>query len=611
MSIGGASQQDAFTDRELVGFGVTNTTPACGSIVFSQPTDFVVNLTDAVNPGTVQATAFTVDGTPANSFVLSNGNLTITFHYNASPVGTQGIHTMHIPAGSFTRVSDGQGNLDFTCTFRYDATLLQVTTTVPPVGGTFSPPAPSSYTYDVNFNEAVDPASVQMSDLTLSGSTGAAVTGVSVINSNMTARFTFNASFGGALTASIAAGAITDQFGNPGAAFSGNYTIAGCPPLQYVITPGTDPIVPGVTDTGNHIDDGDTSVALPFPFQLYGNTYNSVNVDSNGRLDFVVVNEPGGYITHCLPSTPNIGPYDFTIFGLWHDLRTDVGLSGCSTFANGCGIFTSVSGVAPNRIFNIEWHAVEFANNASTANFEVRLYENSLATSNRFDVVFGASPAISGTDVSGVQGNSGAGFFTSDFCNAAAPQNVSRAYSIPACTTVANSAVSRKTHGGAGDFDINLPLTGTTGVECRSGGATNDYTMVVTFSTNVSVTGSPQAQVTLGTGTIGSGGVSNGGMVTVAGNIVTIPLTNVADQQTINVTLNGVNGAINVVIPMSRLLGDTNANRVVNASDVAQTKGQLGQVVTVANFRSDVNANGAINSNDVALIKANIPHIVP
>jgi len=135
--------------------------------------------------------------------------------------------------------------------------------------------------------------------------------------------------------------------------------------------------------------------------------------------------------------------------------------------------------------------------------------------------------------------------------------------------------------------------------------------MVVTFSTNVSVTGSPQAQVTLGTGTIGSGGVSNGGMVTVAGNIVTIPLTNVADQQTINVTLNGVNGAINVVIPMSRLLGDTNANRVVNASDVAQTKGQLGQVVTVANFRSDVNANGAINSNDVALIKANIPHIVP
>src|SRR5438132_12331468 len=35
------------------------------------------------------------------------------------------------------------------------------------------------------------------------------------------------------------------------------------------------------------------------------------------------------------------------------------------------------------------------------------------------------------------------------------------------------SAVSRKTHGAAGTFDINMPLTGTSGVECRTGGATH------------------------------------------------------------------------------------------------------------------------------------------
>ena len=138
------------------------------------------------------------------------------------------------------------------------------------------------------------------------------------------------------------------------------------------------------------------------------------------------------------------------------------------------------------------------------------------------------------------------------------------------------SAVSRKTHGAAGPFDVSLPLTGTPGVEDRSGGATNDFTMIVAFTGNVTVTGNPQAQVTMGTGTIGSGGVSNGGMVTVAGNVVTVPLTNVADQQTINVTLNGVNSAsdettVNIVIPMSRLLGDTNGNGAVNASDVSQT----------------------------------------
>ena len=463
----------------------------------------------------------------------------------------------------------------------------------------------------MNFNEAVDPASVQTSDLTLSGTAGASVAAVSVINANMTARFTLSSTFGGSLTASIAAGAINDQFGNPGAAFSGNYTVAGCPPQQYIITPGTDPIVPGTTDTGNHVDDGATTVALPFPFQLYGQTYNSVGVVSNGFINFVSPNNT--FVTACLPATG----FDNTIFPLWHDWRTDVGLSGCSTWANGCGIFTSVSGSAPNRIFNIEWHVVRFSDNTQTGNFEVRLYENSAATNGRFDVIYGASTGTPGNgDTAGVQGNSGGGFVTQDFCNTAAPQNVSRAYTIPACALAVNGAVSRKTHPGAGDFDVNLPLTGTTGVECRSGGATNDYTMVVTFSTNVSVSGSPQAQVTLGTGTIGSGGVSNGGAVTVAGNIVTIPLTNVADQQTINVTLNGVNTASDapadsIVIPMSLLLGDTNGNRVVNASDVSQTKGQLGQVVTGANFRSDVNVSGSITSSDVTLIKQNIPHVVP
>ena len=288
-----------------------------------------------------------------------------------------------------------------------------------PIGGAFSPAAPNTYTYDVNFNEAVDPTSVQTSDLTLSGTSGASVTGVTVLAGNTTVRFTISSTFGGSLTASISAGAIADQFGNPGAAFTGNYTIQGCPPTQYVIAPGADAIVPGTTDTGNHADDGDTAVALPFSFKLYGNTYNSVNVNSNGRLDFVTVNEPLGYITQCLPAlTPNVGPYDYTIFGLWEDMRTD-SQTGCSGFPGGqCGIFTSVSGVAPNRIFNIEWRTVLFNNTASRQNFEVRLYENSVATSQRFDVILGALNVTGANHsyISGVKATATRGFFTQDFC---------------------------------------------------------------------------------------------------------------------------------------------------------------------------------------------------
>src|SRR4029077_15309942 len=47
---------------------------------------------------------------------------------------------------------------------------------------------------------------------------------------------------------------------------------------------------------------------------------------------------------------------------------------------------------------------------------------------------------------------------------------------------VVQSAFSRKTHGAAGTFDVPLPLTGNVGVECRSGGATNDYQMIINFT---------------------------------------------------------------------------------------------------------------------------------
>ena len=145
VTISNQSQQDAFTDRELVGFAVTTTTPACNSIINTQPTDFVINLSDAVNTATVQASDFTVNGTPSNlAPTFTNGNATITFHFSSSPV-TLGTNTMHIPANAFNRQSDNQGNFEFQCSFCYAVTPLMVTTTVPAVGGTFSPPAPGDY----------------------------------------------------------------------------------------------------------------------------------------------------------------------------------------------------------------------------------------------------------------------------------------------------------------------------------------------------------------------------------------------------------------------------------------------------------------------------------
>ena len=194
---------------------------------------------------------------------------------------------MHIPQDAFTRQSDNQGIFEFQCTFRYAQQPLEVTDTDPPVGGTFSPPAPGTYDYLVNWNVAVDPASVQDERFAVERQRRWLVTGHTLENGNTTIHFTLTIPFGGSLTANIAAGAITDTDGNPNADFSGNYNVSGCPPSQYVITDGTDTIVPGDTDIGNHTDDGDTFVTLPFAFQLYDQTFNGVNVSSNGRLDFV------------------------------------------------------------------------------------------------------------------------------------------------------------------------------------------------------------------------------------------------------------------------------------------------------------------------------------
>ena len=176
-------------------------------------------------------------------------------------------------------------------------------------------------------------------------------------------------------------------------------------------------------------------------------------------------------------------------------------------------------------------------------------------------------------------------------------------FNCPSATL--SGAVSRKTHIGAGNFDIALPA----GTECRTGGGTNDFTIVATFTGPVTVNGSPQAQVISGSGCVGTGGVCSGGAVTISGNDVTIPLTNITNAQTITVRLNAVNGGGNVDIMMTRLLADTNGTNTVSSADVAQTKSRIGQTLTQGslNFRSDINLSGGVNSTDVTIVKSNIP----
>ncbi len=174
-------------------------------------------------------------------------------------------------------------------------------------------------------------------------------------------------------------------------------------------------------------------------------------------------------------------------------------------------------------------------------------------------------------------------------------------------TLVPINAVSRQTHGAAGAFDIPLPLTNSVGVECRSGGATGDYQIVLTFAAPVTVTGNPQAQITSGIGQIGTGGTSNGGVVSVNGAIVTVPLTNVANAQRITLTLFGASDGANTnnvtcrwascwATPTATVLSTRATPRKRAAAPVRRTN--------ATNFRSDVNADGLINSGDTTVVRA-------
>ena len=166
------------------------------------------------------------------------------------------------------------------------------------------------------------------------------------------------------------------------------------------------------------------------------------------------------------------------------------------------------------------------------------------------------------------------------------------------------SAVSRKTHGSAGTFDIPLPLAGEPGVECRS--SNSHHTLVFTFSSNV-VSGS--ATVTSGTGSVFGNPIF-------AGNTMTVNLTGVTDVQKITVTLSDVTSSTSQVLPdtsvsANMLIGDTTGDKTVNGSDVTQTRGQVGMAVTNTNFREDVKVNGAITPADVRLVRSDVGHTLP
>ena len=160
---GGAARKDpnVYYKKIALGLAVATTTPAAGSIVSAPPASYQVVFSDPIEASTLDASDFTVNGDAGDgSHVQSPDEDRHLYLHHQSRDGRRRPDDGDRRGLDSSRRGAAEGILEFSATFRFDAVALSVVSTAPPFpGGVFTLPGP--FTYDVTFNEPIDPASVQ------------------------------------------------------------------------------------------------------------------------------------------------------------------------------------------------------------------------------------------------------------------------------------------------------------------------------------------------------------------------------------------------------------------------------------------------------------------
>lgn len=178
--------------------------------------------------------------------------------------------------------------------------------------------------------------------------------------------------------------------------------------------------------------------------------------------------------------------------------------------------------------------------------------------------------------------------------------------SLAADAVTLTAVQSRKVHGAAGTFNVDIDLSQTIGgavtVEPRAIG--DGHLLVFHFDAPVTNFGVPVATDETGApiGTM---------TTTIAGNDVEVTLAGVADNKRVTVRLPAVNGADDAFASLGFLVGDVNNSMFRSSVDIAQIRSRSGQAVDGANFRFDLNATGMIGAADIAAIKARPARTLP
>ncbi len=164
-----------------------------------------------------------------------------------------------------------------------------------------------------------------------------------------------------------------------------------------------------------------------------------------------------------------------------------------------------------------------------------------------------------------------------------------------------SSVVSSKIHA-AQTFGINLPLTGSPGVECRTGGANGAFTIVLNSANLLTVVGG--VSVTNGAATIATGtGINSSDAYQYVIQLIGVVNAQVVTLQLVNVNDLANNNTPTLAVSMGVLAGDTNGDTFVNSGDAIQTRNRSGQITDATNFRFDVNADRVVNSGDTTTVR--------
>ncbi|NLX24200.1 MAG: hypothetical protein GXY55_21335 [Phycisphaerae bacterium] len=223
---------------------------------------------------------------------------------------------------------------------------------------------------------------------------------------------------------------------------------------------------------------------------------------------------------------------------------------------------------------------------------------------------FDGSGASYSVDVTGISGNGtvsieiAAGAALDDAGNPSAGCGP-EVYTIQMDTTppALIGALSRRTHGAAGDMDIDVAFA--EAVECRSGGPT---LVIVTFDEAIEGVGGLEASDV----STSSGSPST---VAITDNVLEIGLSGVANAANLEIGFPGISDSsgnlVDATICFAVLAGDVNGDRAVNIFDLVQVRNQLNQPVTGGNSRADVTADGSINIFDLVNVRNNLNQAVP